>query len=140
MQITRKQTNFPYLALALRQQKNNDIIKMVDIQIGHTHAQFYCKARSRSKVTEEGLNLPPFPPLVLKCPQKPIKNRINALHKTNHVISYSDIRMQNPAWSRMVSEDRLYFPYFRKSVITHSTIYNNDGLQETLTGSGTRHQ
>ena len=47
--------------------------------------------------------------------------------------------MQNAAWSRMVSEDRLHFPYFRKGVTRHSTIDNNDGRQETLTGSGTTH-
>ena len=47
--------------------------------------------------------------------------------------------MQNAAWSRMVSKDRLHFPYFRKGVTTHSTIDNNDGQQETVTGSGTTH-
>ena len=45
--------------------------------------------------------------------------------------------MQNAAWSRMVSEDRLHLTYFRKGVTTQSTIDNNDGRQETLTGSGT---
>ena len=65
------------------------------------------------------------------------KEAIDGLHKTNHVIFYNDIRMQNAAWSRMVSEDRLHLPYFRKGVTTQSTIDNNDGRQETLTGSGT---
>ena len=65
------------------------------------------------------------------------KDAINALHKTNYVVSYSNIFMQNAAWSRMVSEDRLHFPYFRKCVATHSTVDNNHRLKETLTSSGT---
>ena len=56
------------------------------------------------------------------------------------MISYNDNRMQNAAWSRMVSEHRLHFPYFLKSVIRHSTIDNIDRCQETLTGSGTTHE
>ena len=65
------------------------------------------------------------------------KDAINALHKINHVISFNDICMQNAAWLRMVSEDRLVFPYFHKCVITHSPIDNNNGRQKTLTGPGT---
>ena len=65
------------------------------------------------------------------------KDTINALHKTNHVISYKNIRMQNVAWLRMVSEDRLHFPYFHKCVATHSAKDNNNGRQESLTGPGT---
>ena len=67
------------------------------------------------------------------------KEAIHALHKNNHVISYNDIRMQNAAWSRMVSEDRLHFPSFHKSVTTHRPTDNNDRRQETLTGYGTKH-
>ena len=67
------------------------------------------------------------------------KKAINALHKTNHVISYNDILQQNSAWSRMVSEDRLHFPYFRKDATTHSTTDNNDERKEALAGSGTTH-
>ena len=55
------------------------------------------------------------------------KEAINALHKANHVISYNNIRMQNAAWSRMVSENRLHFPDFHKDVTTHSAI--DDGRQ-----------
>ena len=47
--------------------------------------------------------------------------------------------MQNAAWSGVVSQDMLHFPYFCKGVTTHSTIDNNDGHQVTLTGSGTTH-
>ena len=61
------------------------------------------------------------------------------MHKTNHVISYNDIRMQNVAWARMVSAKPFHFPNFRKGVVTHSTIDNNDGRQETMTGVGTTH-
>ena len=65
------------------------------------------------------------------------KDAITALHKTNHVTSYKNIRMQNAAWLRMVSEDRLYFPYFRKYMTAYNGIDNNNGRQETLTGPGT---
>ena len=58
----------------------------------------------------------------------------------NHVIFYNDIHLQNAAWPRMVSEDRLHFPYFRKGMTTHSsTTGNNNGYQATLTGSGRTH-
>ena len=66
------------------------------------------------------------------------KDAINALHKTNHVISYSNIHMQNAAWSRMVSEVRLHFPYFSKCDNAQH-MDNNHGRQETLTVSGTTH-
>ena len=67
------------------------------------------------------------------------KEGINMLHKSNHVISYNYIRIQNQSWSRMVANNPLHFPHFRKGVATHSTIDNNDGRQETWTGSGTTH-
>ena len=54
-------------------------------------------------------------------------------------VSYNDIRIQNQAWSRMVGSESLYISSFRKGVTTHSTIDNNDGRQETMTGSGTTH-
>ena len=66
-------------------------------------------------------------------------NLSNILDKTNHVISYNDIHMQNTACSKMVSKDRLYFPCLRKSVTMYSTVDINDGRQETLPGSGTTH-
>ena len=67
------------------------------------------------------------------------KEGINMLHKTNHVISYNDIRLQNKSWARMVSSNPLHFPRFRKGITTHSTVDNNDGSQETWTGKGTTH-
>ena len=66
------------------------------------------------------------------------KDIITALHKTNHAISYDNICMQNAAWLRLVSEDRLHFLYICKCVTKHSTI-NNNGCKETLTGPGTTH-
>ena len=63
----------------------------------------------------------------------------NMLHKCNHAISYQDIRMQNMAWSRMVSLRKLLLSSMRKGVTTHSTLDNNDGRQETITGAGTTH-
>ena len=37
----------------------------------------------------------------------------------------------------MILENRLNFPYFPKSMTTHSTLADNDRRQETLTGFGT---
>ena len=45
-----------------------------------------------------------------------LKEAMDALHKANPMISYQDILLQYAAWSRMISEDRLHFPYFRKGV------------------------
>ena len=39
----------------------------------------------------------------------------------------------------MVASESLFIPSFRKGVTTHSIIDNNDGRQETMTGSGTTH-
>ena len=61
------------------------------------------------------------------------------LDKTNHLISYNDIRIQNTACSKMVSKDRLYFPYLCEGVATYSTKDISDGRQETLPGSNTTH-
>ena len=81
----------------------------------------------------------PFPCCETICLFLGSKEAITALHKTNHVIAYNDIRMQNIAWSRMVSANPFHFPNFRKGVVTHSIIDNNDGRQETMTGVGTTH-
>lgn len=47
--------------------------------------------------------------------------------------------MQNQAWSRMVASETSCIPSFYKGIATHSTLDNNDGQQETMTGSGTTH-
>ena len=67
------------------------------------------------------------------------KEGITALHKCNHVISYDDICVQNGAWARTISSRSGYYPSLRKGVVTHSLLDNNDGRQETMTGSGTTH-
>ena len=63
----------------------------------------------------------------------------NYVHKSNHAISYDAIRMQNQAWARMVTGKKSHAAHLRKGVVTHSTIDNNDGRQETVTGAGTTH-
>ena len=67
------------------------------------------------------------------------KETIDTLHKCNHVISYRDIRMQNAAWARMVSQRPTPASSLRRGVVTHSSIDNNDGRQDTITGTGTTH-
>lgn len=42
------------------------------------------------------------------------KEVISVLHKSNQVISYNDIRMQNLTWARMVSLRQLHFFYFAR--------------------------
>ena len=67
------------------------------------------------------------------------KEVINTLHKCGHSVSYNDIRIQNQAWSWMVVSEFLFIQSFRKVVTTHSTIDNNDGREETMTGLGITH-
>ena len=67
------------------------------------------------------------------------KEVLSILHKLNNTISYSDVRLQNIAWARMVSADRRKSKMMAKGLTTHATIDNNDGRQETMTGKGTTH-
>ena len=67
------------------------------------------------------------------------KETIDYLHKCNHSASYTAIRLQNQAWARMVITGGCLYPNMRKGVVCHSTLDNNDGRQNTLTGSGTTH-
>ena len=63
----------------------------------------------------------------------------NFLHKCNRAISYKDIRIQNLAWSKIACSRQMQLQIMRKGVASYSTIDNNDGKQETLTGAGTTH-
>eukprot|EP00794_Sanderia_malayensis_P001897 gene1897-2154_t len=67
------------------------------------------------------------------------KEVVSMLHKLNNTISYHEIRMQNKAWSRMVSGTGRKSISMMKGIPTHATIDNNDGRQETMTGKGTSH-
>ena len=68
------------------------------------------------------------------------KEVIKTLSMCRHTISYHDIRMQNIAWSRMVSSTQFSnIPNLRKGIVTHNTIDNKDGRQETMTGKATTH-
>ena len=49
------------------------------------------------------------------------KESVSYLHKLNHTVSYSDIRLQNMAWSRMVMSKQSVTAGLRKGVVTHST-------------------
>ena len=59
--------------------------------------------------------------------------------KSGHSVSYNDIRIQNQAWSWMVASESLFILSLLKGFTTHSTIDNNDGRQETMTGLGITH-
>ena len=65
------------------------------------------------------------------------KEVANYLHRANHIISYYDIRMQTLAWENIVSSGESFKTDICKAAPTHSSIDNNDGRQETLTGYGT---
>ena len=67
------------------------------------------------------------------------KETIEYLHKCNHSASYNAIRLQNQAWARMVIAGGCLYPSMRKGVVCHSTLDNNDGRENTLTGLGTTH-
>eukprot|EP00794_Sanderia_malayensis_P019707 gene19707-21653_t len=67
------------------------------------------------------------------------KQSVVMLHKLGNCISYADIRLQNDAWARMVSASGRISNELAKGISTHATIDNNDGSQDTATGSGTTH-
>ena len=67
------------------------------------------------------------------------KEVLSILHKLNNTISCSDVRLQNIAWARMISADTRKSKMMAKGIATHTTIDNNDGRQETMTGKGTTH-
>ena len=67
------------------------------------------------------------------------KHLIKMLHKLNHAISYSKIRKQNKVWLATVTNRKSMFSNMRRGVVRHSTMDNNDGRQESVTGSGTTH-
>ena len=67
------------------------------------------------------------------------KQLITIMNKLNHSISYPTVQKQNKAWSEKVTTKHSMFSSMRKGVVTHSTMDNNDGRQESVTGAGTTH-
>ena len=66
------------------------------------------------------------------------KEVVSILHKAGHSISYNDIRLLNDCWSKLGSTKEVYNGLL-KGHVTHSSLDNNDGRQETMTGQGTTH-
>lgn len=64
------------------------------------------------------------------------KEVVMNLNKFGHSISYNKVREYNDKWSKVHS---LAHERFKGFAYIHSSIDNNDGKQETLTGSGTTH-
>ena len=64
---------------------------------------------------------------------------IKYLSRLNHVSGYKKILQQNQALERGVMSDSPSGVKIRTDVPLHSGIDNNDGRQETITGSGTTH-
>lgn len=64
------------------------------------------------------------------------KEAVNYVHKLGHGISYNRVSEINDTWSRSSTK---YDNVFLKGLPLHSTIDNNDGRQDTITGSGTTH-
>ena len=67
------------------------------------------------------------------------KKTIRLLSKSNHVASYKEIQKHNVNWANLNGKRISLFSNMRKGITTHSTVDNNDGRQETLTGAGTTH-
>ena len=67
------------------------------------------------------------------------KEVVSALHKLNHSISYTDVRMQNKKLAQNVSSQMKAPKSLMKRIATHVTLDNNDGKEETPTGRGTTH-
>ena len=64
------------------------------------------------------------------------KEAAQNLHGLGHSISYNDILKYNEFWSR--SQPPCH-KVFSSTMALHSSIDNNDGRQETITGAGTTH-
>ena len=67
------------------------------------------------------------------------KTAIRLLSKSNHVASYNEIKRYNVEWANLSGSRVSLFSNMRKGIPTHSTVDNNDGRQETMTGAGTTH-
>ena len=67
------------------------------------------------------------------------KEVVSALHKLNHSISYTDVRMQNKKLAQNVSSQMKAPKSLMKRIATHVTLGNNDGREETSAGRGTTH-
>ena len=67
------------------------------------------------------------------------KEFVSALHKLNHSISYTDVRMQNKKLAQNLSSQMKAPKSLMKRIATHVTLCNNDGREETPTGRGTMH-
>ena len=67
------------------------------------------------------------------------KDIVRMMKKMGNCLSYNDIRIQNQAWARMMSSNTCISTNLAKGIATHATIDNNDGRQETATGTGTSH-
>ena len=63
------------------------------------------------------------------------KESVNYIQKLSHGISDNKVSKINDTWSSLTR----YNNTFIKGVPVHSTIDNNDGRQDTITGSGTTH-
>ena len=61
------------------------------------------------------------------------------LHKMGNCISYNDIRMQNKALARKVSDNNKISHNMAKGIAIHTTIDNNNRCQDTITDTGTSH-
>ena len=67
------------------------------------------------------------------------KEVVSALHKLNHSISYTDVRMKNKKFAQNVSSQIKAPKSLMKRIATHVTLENNDGWEETSTGRRTTH-
>ena len=62
-----------------------------------------------------------------------------SIYKLNSTSSYSNVRLQNITWARMISANIRKSKMMAKGIVTHATIDSNDRRQETMTGKGTTH-
>ena len=65
------------------------------------------------------------------------KEVLSVLNKVGHTFSYDDVRLQNDDWLTSLSSPNEMFNGLKKGIVTHSSIDNNDGRQETNTGHHT---
>ncbi len=68
------------------------------------------------------------------------KETVMNLHRLGHSVSYNEVLNQNNQWAKLVPINPVGFAKgLVKDLPVHSSIDNNDGRQETVTGAGTTH-
>ena len=67
------------------------------------------------------------------------KEVVQMLNNLNSCSSCNAIGLQNKSWDCLVASSKCMSNHMCKGIPVHTTVDNNDGVQETLTGKGKTH-